>query len=46
MMISIDFMRLPYFELLPSISFSKRNVLVSWFIWGLFVAWCDVEADG
>lgn len=44
MIISIDFTRLPYIELLPSISFAKGNILFSWLVWGMFVRW-GVQAD-
>ena len=31
----IEFVKIPYFEVLPSISISKVDFLIAWLIWGL-----------
>ena len=45
MIICFDFVRVPYFELLPSISFAKGNILFSWLVWGMFVRWGVQEEE-
>ena len=45
MIICFDFVRVPYFELLPSISIAKGNILFSWLVWGVFVRWGGQEEE-
>ena len=43
----IEFVRLPYFEVIPSISISKVDFLASWLIWGIRIYRenIDIEPD-
>lgn len=41
----IAFVKLPYFEVIPSLSISKVDILVSWLIWGIRIYREDIETD-
>lgn len=41
--ISIQGVRIPYFELLPSISITQDDVLFSWLFWGVMIRWEKVD---
>lgn len=41
----IEFVKLPYFEVIPSISISKVDFLASWLIWGIRIYREDIETD-
>ena len=42
-MISIEFIGLPYLEVIPSISIARGNIMFSWLVWGIFIKWGDYD---
>lgn len=43
----IEFVTLPYFEVIPSVSISKFDFMVAWFVWGIriYKENIDIEPD-
>jgi hypothetical protein len=39
----IEFVKLPYVELIPSLSISRVDLLVAWIIWGIRIYKEEIE---